>query len=437
VNLNPEQLISQIKSRVGNRPLCVAYSGGVDSHVLLHLLATYRTHFSQLRAIHIDHQLQPQSGDWRLHCQRICDELGITFLAQSVFVQPSGKGIEAAAREARYQALQSHLEKDEILFTAQHADDQVETILLQLFRGAGPAGLSGMAEWGESNHMQVMRPLLDHSKAAILNYAEQYQLDWINDPSNELTHFDRNFLRHEVLPNLKTRWKGLNKSLARSAENCAEAQRLLTDLAEIDFASIATHDTSELAISSLIKLSIERQRNVLRYAINAHDLAMPSKVILERVLTEMCHAKVDAQPEVTWSGGCIRRYKDRLILLDEQPQRSLSVVSVSSTKTIALEDTLQLVWYPVPFGVTEQAITKGLRLCYRQGGERIKLAGHQQHKSLKHCFQEWQVPAWQRDQIPLLYDGETLVAVVGYAVAEGYTNSSTEQGWEARIEARD
>ena len=203
----------------------VAYSGGIDSHVLLHLLAGWRARLpGVLGAVHVNHQLQQQSGDWELHCRAVCEELGLGFQALQVAARPRrGESPEAAARSARYRGLSEWLPPGAVLVTAQHLDDQAETLLLQLLRGSGVHGLAAMPAMTVLGAGLHQRPLLGVTRAQLRRYAESHRLDWIDDPSNTDTAFDRNYLRHEIMPRLKARWPAAGATLSRSAAHCAEA----------------------------------------------------------------------------------------------------------------------------------------------------------------------------------------------------------------------
>lgn len=221
----------------------VAYSGGLDSQVLLHALAAVREQLpAPVGALHINHNLQPDASAWAEQCRAVCAELGITYRALSIqaHAQP-GESPEAAARAARYQALVDAVPEGGVLLTAHHQDDQAETLLLQLVRGAGPKGLAAMPERALLGDVPLLRPLLNVSRAALLDYAEQHRLRWLEDPTNASTEYDRNFLRHEILPLLKQRWPATSLVLARSAQHQADAVRLLTELAAMDLQENGGH----------------------------------------------------------------------------------------------------------------------------------------------------------------------------------------------------
>ncbi|VAW79490.1 tRNA(Ile)-lysidine synthetase, partial [hydrothermal vent metagenome] len=280
----------------------VAYSGGVDSHVLLHLLASQRESLrAPLMAVHVDHGIQSQSDEWRAHCARVCHQLDIPFHAlQADGKAGPGESPEAAARHARYRALADWLPEGAVLLTAQHRDDQAETLLLQLFRGAGPRGLSAMPASVPLGRGLLLRPFLDVTRADILAWAQAHDLAWIEDPSNTDTRYDRNLLRHELWPLLQQRWPGLSTVLARAADHQSEQAGLADALAEMDLSSGCRTGENHLVQSALLTLEPARQRNLLRFWIHQQGFAMPSQAVLERIRTEMLFSRDDAQPVVRW-----------------------------------------------------------------------------------------------------------------------------------------
>ncbi|WP_297811959.1 tRNA lysidine(34) synthetase TilS [uncultured Methylophaga sp.] len=436
--LNPQQFIVDLIRQVDDRAVCVAYSGGVDSHVLLHLLAT--THHPQLpaiRALHIDHGLHPDSSRWAVQCRQTAADLGVSFESVSVSVDSVDElGLEAAAREARYHAFRFDLADNEVLLTAQHQQDQAETLLLQLLRGAGPAGLSAMAEESDNQGLTVIRPFLGISKTDIVSYAKLHKLQWIDDPSNDDQTLNRNYLRHAIWPLLEQRWPGMATTLSRSADHCREAVVLMRGLAQLDAGQVLLTDSDGLSISALTQLPEARQRNLLRYAIETAELPLPSAAILQRVLEEVCLAAEDKNPHVEWPGGLVRRYRDQLFIESAETDRTdLGETLINGTETMTLGDGRRLHWrLSSGQGLKPHVLNSQIMLKFRQGGERIRLQGHAQHKSLKQLFQEWGVPPWQRTQIPLLFVGQELIAVVGYGYAEHYAADIGEKGWLPLLE---
>ena len=291
----------------------VAFSGGLDSTVLLHALATRAGERDiPIIAVHVDHGLHEDSSDWSAHCKAVAISLGVDFINERVRVENiSGHGPEAAAREARYRVLAALLEHGDWLLTAHHQDDQAETMLLNLIRGSGPAGLAGIAAIRTFADGSLVRPILDVRGASLRDYAESKGLSWIDDPSNADQKFDRNFLRHEIMPRLASRWPDAARRLQRSSRIAGDAATLLSELAAIDAATLGDR-LDRLQIDRLCALPTARQRNVLRYAIRQLDLAIPSEGHVQKILDEVVAAREDAEPIVRWNGVEVRRYRNSL-----------------------------------------------------------------------------------------------------------------------------
>ena len=440
MSFDTELVIQKIRKYCGSSTLWVAYSGGMDSHVLLHFLATHREQFLQkIQVVHVDHQLQSQSARWTEHCRQVAASLDMPFHCLKVTVTDINQsGLESAARTARYQAIHQLIKDDGILLTGQHLQDQAETLMLQLLRGAGTRGLGAMKAISQWQKMQIVRPLLTISREALFEYATTHQLQWIEDPSNQNTQINRNFLRHQIWPLLQQRWPALNRNLARSANNLQESQILLDEIAEQDLISVEANSIDgSLNITKLQALSEPRQRNVLRFFIKQLNMVLPSSINLQRILMEVCQAAADGQPQVSWSQYIARRYQNTLYIswLRQHPLPASSVNLLYDQQPILLDAEHQLVWKAARGeGIRAELFRSGLALTFRQGGEKIQLAGKSHHQSLKKLFQEWQIPVWQRDSIPLLFANQQLVAIVGYACAETAKPLSDETGWLPVIE---
>ena len=429
----------QIAADYSENALWVAYSGGVDSHVLLHLLASSDLiDLSRLHAIHIDHGLQADSELWVSHCEQVASGLNVGFHCVRVAVNEVSKlGLEAAARAVRYQAIADNVPAGDVVLLAQHQEDQAETFLLQLLRGAGVKGLSGMSSDFMLEGKHVVRPLLAISQGEVVVYAQEHGLVWVEDPSNIDTGFNRNYLRQCVWPLLEARWPSAAKSLSRSATYCAEADALLSELASIDFLTMGV-DLSEatIPVTALLDLSPARARNLIRYVLGELDLAMPSAVILQRILDEVCLAAEDRVPVVSWANIDARRYRDTLYFLSPQIDQDPTEYHLcSGPGDILLSDGRVMTWLEVEkVGISEALFEQGLKLGFRQGGETIQLVGHAHHKSLKQLYQEWAIPPWEREHIPLLFCGDRLLAVVGYGFSEKCALLTGQKGYFPLIE---
>lgn len=391
--------------------LVVGYSGGLDSTVLLHLLASQADSATRLLAVHVNHGISPNAMNWQQHCQCVCDQLGIPLVVESVEFDPS-KNIEAHARAARYQALAGHLAPEAALVLAHHQDDQAETLLMNLFRGAGISGLAAMQAVSHFQNYPLYRPLLDYSRAQLEDYAKTHALIWIEDESNTDLHYTRNFVRQSLMPTLRQRWPAVTATLARAASHCHQAEENLEALAKLD----ADADLSQRRLNwtRCINLPKARRANVMQQWFRQQRLRMPTALTFDRLIEELFSARPDSQPQIVWDGWQIRRYQDYFYLLEAEQVQSPACIDWDQFPA------------PLQFGGRRVQVAAGAELLQgqrvsvrrRQGGERILCQG--QHKSLKKLLQAASIPPWERDQLPLIYENEVLILVPGLVQADGY-----------------
>ncbi len=415
--------------------LLIGLSGGVDSVVLLHLLHRLAPCFSwKLAAIHVHHGLSPNAEAWVEFCSELCASLNVALHIERVDIAPLREhGIEAAARKLRHAAFAAR--NCDFILLAQHADDQVETLLLQLLRGAGVRGAGAMAA-GErqlSNPKAwgcVLRPLLGITRQEILGYAAAFELRWIEDESNADESYPRNFLRHQLLPLLQKKFPSYRETLSRSARHFAEAAELLDELACLDAASAITGET--LAVAALQAHGTARAKNLLRYFLHGRGAPVPQAAQLEEMLQQLCGARADASLCVAYSGWEVRRYRGQIyafVALGEMTQ----LIMLHWQGEAALH--WPLLNARLEFIVTERAgislakcQQKPVTLRRRGGGESLRPHPQGAKRSLKNLLQEAHIPPWQRDRLPLLYSGETLVCISGVAIAADYQAASGEPG---------
>lgn len=437
MEFTPDMLLSRLRLAAGTSRVVVAYSGGMDSTVLLEALAQRRYALPPLAAVHIDHGIHPDSARWVEHCAARCKALDIPLESYGVSIDASGQSLEAAAREARYDVFHDFLQANEVLLTAQHQDDQLETFLLQALRGAGPAGLAAMPVRAPLGEGTLLRPLLDFDRAMLAAWAQEQGLEWIDDPSNVDESINRNYLRRRVVPVLKERWPAAAQTLSRAARNCAEAGELLETLATADLErSSAPIDC--LSVDLLLPLPESRRKNVLREWLHLNGLRMPSASRLEHVLQEVIAAAPDAMPVVEVGGAELRRYRGHLYIVRSMPEPSAGQWQGG---VFELGEGLGwLEWLPAEVKADSANQSAGsvpepgaLEVRYRLGGERLQPAGRKETHDLKKLFQDAGVLPWQRGRIPLLYADAELVAVGDLWHTAGFSrNGGPPLAWRER-----
>ncbi len=433
MDFTPRHLLERLRSFLPPvHGYWVAYSGGLDSHVLLHALAAVRGELgdTRLAAVHVHHGLHADADLWTEHCTAVCGALGVPLTVLRVDARAgAGESPEASARAARYRALEQLLGAGDVLLTAHHLDDQAETLLLQLLRGSGPHGLAAMPQSSALGAARHGRPLLDVPREALRRYARGEGLSWVEDSSNAELHFDRNYLRHEILPRLAARWPSARETLARSAAHCAEAASLLDELAALDLQAVLGDGPDRLAVPRLLALSSARRRNVLRIWLRGLGLPLPSQAQLAQVEQALA-ADWDAEPCVHWSGAEVRRYRDQLYAMAPLPAHD-SGAEIEWD----LEAPLEL---PALGGRLRATRVQGqgvhasrgrVTVRFRAGGERCRPLGRHETHALKKLFQEAGVPPWQRERIPLIFIGGELAAVAGLWVCEPFAASGMDYGW--------
>jgi tRNA(Ile)-lysidine synthase len=460
---SPEWLAQRLAALLVDFPdvaLCVALSGGLDSVTLLAALAARQStraparsrkashtrsrprgrHLEGLRAVHVHHGLHPNADKWSEHCSTIAAQLRVPLTVLRVKVaRPRGSSLEAAARDARYKALATELWPGEVLLTAHHEDDQLETVFLQLMRGAGVAGLAAMPEVTHFGQGLLARPLLTRPRANLEEWATSQVLTWIDDDSNADEQLDRNYLRRRVLPIIRERWPSAAPSVARSARHAAEAQRLLDTLALADVERAC--DGTALSVQRLRVLDADRRRNALRFWIARSGFTVPDTRRLDEITGPLLDAREDANPQVQWNTTVIQRHADLLSIrtaaknarsdaktnvrtnaVSNAQQRPASSVTTTQAEVTewnwralsrlelgAAHGALSIA--PDPHGPLDlDALPDALTIRSRQGGERLRPSRGRPTKTLKSLFQEASIPLLDREHMPLLFAGDRLIA---------------------------
>lgn len=400
----------------------LAFSGGLDSSVLLHRLAELAVPPRRLRAVHVHHGLQDGAEDWAQHCQARCAAVGVPSEVLRVRVLDEGQGPEAAARQARYAALRARLAPGEVLVTAHHRDDQAETLLLRLLRGSGVQGLAGMRSLSRFPPGWLWRPLLERSREELRVEAGTRGLDWIEDPHNRDPRYARSYLRSEILPRLLRRWPAATTQLARAAELQGEAAELLDERAAEDLGALrltVAPARDALPVEGLRALSAPRRRNLLRYWIAGLGLPTPFHDSLLRVDTEVLGAVSSAAPHLAWPGAELRRYRDRLYAMAPLPSPPEGFCRPWSGR-----ERLQL---PPGCGGLRGAegdavrtIAAGYEVRLPPPGGRFRPAGSAHSRTLKNLFQERGIPPWVRLRTPVLERDGRICWIGGIGWAEGF-----------------
>jgi len=416
--------------------LLLALSGGLDSSVLLHLLAeARRTIPFELHALHVHHGLSANADTWAGFCAKQCQLFNVPLqivhvnVAKNADYKNSQQGIEAEARQLRYNALFTYKVNEQLadfVVTAHHQDDQAETLLLQLFRGAGVKGLSSMAAADKTR--RLLRPLLNVSRQTLQEYALQHHIQWCDDESNDNTQYERNFVRHEVMPVLESRFQSIKPVLARTASHMAEASELLEVLASQDAAPLLLNNS--LCLQGLSQLTVARAKNVLRWWFAQNQLAMPTAEHLSEIIEQLLHAKKDADLSIKLQHLSVRRYQQRAYLGIDRTAEPFDLVWNGESE-LMLPDGGRLLFNHVNgTGLAlKLGITK-LRITNRDGGERFKPNALRPTRTLKYLLQEINMPPWQRLHLPLIYWEDTLACVPGIGVANQLQAKENEPGLE-------
>lgn len=415
--LNTNQVSEQLQSiaeLTKAKKFVIAYSGGLDSHVLLQLCSEMPAEHFSFRAIHINHGLQKEANSWASHCKIICESLNIPFQSHDLKLKSvHGESLEEVARIKRYAQLFQSLASDEVLLTAHHQNDQAETLLLNLFRGAGVNGLSAMPviksiRKDDKSYFHA-RPLLNQPYEDLVQYAARNRLDYIQDPSNFDESFDRNFLRNNIMPQLRQRWPGIDKTLSRAADIQSETRSLLNDYATEKLESVLGKNNTIL-IPELLKHNQVVQKLLIRIWIEKQDVSMPSGIKLKHLFSDVIFAQDDAKPLLEWSNAQIRRYKDKLYLMSVLSEHDeTQVIDWDGKRDLPIES------LSISLKADDlQSTAEALSIRFRQGGEKIYSEKRACRISLKNLFQEYEVPPWERSRIPLVYNGDKLIQVIGF-----------------------
>lgn len=435
----PERVAAAITPAVSpGARLALGLSGGMDSVALLSVLAGLAAGMRfALRAVHVNHGISPNAGRWAEFCAALCARLGVALEVAQVDIAPyRDLGLEGAARKARYEVF-SRVDADFVVL-AQHRDDQTETLLLRLLRGAGLRGLAAMPALRPiaGGSAKLLRPLLEVARAEIEEFARARGLEWVEDESNADTARRRNFLRHRVLPAIEEQFPAARVAIARAAGHLAEAGELLDAMAQNDLRECS--EGGAVDVPALLGLGEPRARNVLRYWCDTHGIEPLAAARLAELLRQLKESRVDARTALAAGTWRLLRYRDRLHLRPaaapvEQDMRE-AWNGENALPLLALGGVLK--FKPEEGRGLSVARLRSERVTVRlrRGGERLRLDHRRPRRSLKNLFQEQGVPPWHRDRLPLVYCGESLVCVPGIGDACEFRAQPGEAGlivtWE-------
>ncbi|MCC6202860.1 MAG: tRNA lysidine(34) synthetase TilS [Gammaproteobacteria bacterium] len=418
--------------------LCVAYSGGIDSHVLLHFLVGKAHELGQSIVVgHINHGLHAQADAWEQHCRDVCAAFGVPIVVARIDQRPqAGLSLEAWARQQRYRLLRRLLGEDAVLVTAHHARDQAETFLLRALRGASTAGLAGISASVRIEGLHVVRPMLHVAKAAIDAYAARHGLVAVEDPSNEDLNHDRNFIRHVVMPLVRERWPAVDAVWSRNAGLLRQDADLLHRLT----AEVLEHALRgpQLDLSRMAGLRADLREAVMRLWLRRSGLTPPTRQQLEQLLRQAFDAATDRNPVIRLGSHEVRRFRQCLYLLPPLPERGRTFRAKWNPETPL----------PLPWGLlhAEPAVGTGLavdritgatiEVRLRRGGEHFRIRCAGPRRRLKLILQELDVPPWERSLLPLLFVNGELAAIADYLIVEEYRAAATAPGlqliWERK-----
>ena len=413
-----------------SRRILIAYSGGIDSSVLLHLLCSIRSKLKQaLEVIYIDHGLQKESSDWGEFCRQECIKYNVPFALMKINEScPENLSVEGWARDKRYSLISKLVRKNDILFTAHHQDDQVETFFLQIFRSAGPRGLSSMPvfkKFGDGFHA---RPFLIFSRKEIEKYAKNNNISWQEDNTNCDIRYDRNYLRHNILAELDNKWPSYRKSVCRTINHQKECLMLIDEIGLEDMTAVLYKNSMNLNIKLIKKFSIPRQKNIIFFWLNSLNFEKPTSKHMDQIMMTLINSRIDKTPCVNWRNTEIRRYGDLLYASRIINSNDLNLEINWNTKTpLNIHGETLIANETFGRGISKTTIKDAeIVIRYRHGGEKIYSNSIVHSKSIKKLFQEHRVLPWFRNRIPLIYINKQLAVVPGFCIDKNFSANENE-----------
>ena len=426
-----QSFLENLKQDNSNLEILMGFSGGLDSSVLIHLLSQMRAKLNfKLKAIHVHHGLSSSADDWLNFCKEKCKLLDIEFHSEKVKInEKTSLGIEGEARKLRYKAIKE-TQKD-IVALGHHQNDQAETLMLQLLRGAGLKGLAAMPEFDSKR--KFWRPLLNIKKDTLEKYAKDKKIEYIDDESNQDINFDRNFIRKKVLPLIESRYPSSIETMSRSAINISEGHHLNELVALDDSKSVMSDDGKYLFITDLKSLPKIRAINLIRWWLSFNNLLMPSRRNIDELYKQILLIKRDTSLNLKISDDAsIRAYNNKLFIVSLDINPSKFDLKWSGQEELYLPNKTKLQFIKIKEGglSLSKLGVKTLRVRSRTGGEKLKPFSDQPSRSLKYLFQTADIPIWERGQIPLIFAKNQLVAVPNLAIQHKYKSIKGEEGYQ-------
>jgi tRNA(Ile)-lysidine synthase len=414
------------------KKIWIAYSGGMDSSVLLHMVFSNREKIGKsFGVVYVDHGIQEDSLGWGDFCKTQCDYYGLCFTKININEKvPKGSSIEAWAREKRYELIGQVMNKNDLLFTAHHQDDQVETFFLQALRGAGPRGLSSMPLFKDITNAIHVRPLLNYSRSELKFYAKEKKLSWQEDSSNTDTKFDRNYLRNKVIPAFEKRWPSYRKTISRLIVHQQECASLMSEIGLQDL-KIVSHK-KQLNLNMLRDLSVARQKNIIFIWLQKLQIETPNSKHINQIVSDLINTKSDNANCINWRTVEIRKYKN-LLYAYKRTHKNVDNINLKwdISRPLKIMDEILIAKTQIGNGLSKKSIeNKNIRVQYRIGGEKLRLNNTTKSKTVKQLFQERGVLPWERDSFPMIYVNGVLIAIPGICIDIDYAAADDEPSWK-------
>lgn len=429
-----DSFLSDLNQFANAKKFWIACSGGMDSIVLLHLFYSIKNKISQdIEVLYVNHGLQKEADDWAEFCKGQCQQYEIPFAQLQITEScPKGESIEAWAREKRYALIDKVMSKNDVLFTAHHQDDQVETFFLQALRGAGPRGLASMPIIKKRENYFHARLLLNYSRDDLKYYAEENKLIWQEDKSNFNSRYDRNYFRHKLAPVIEERWPAYRETINRLIDNQKEYKALLDEVAFSDIKLAQNKNINSLDLDVVKKLSLERQKNIIFVWLKELNLKTPGSRNIEKIISDVIYSTIEQSPCVNWENVEVRRYKNIVYASKKIKEHDTNAEYNWEPETVLnISDETLVAKSELGKGVSKLKM-KGADFIvrYRQGGEKIHPSDYSHSTTVKQLFQERAVLPWLRDRIPLIYINGELVVIPGFCIDERYSADKDESSWD-------